>query len=146
MYIVVLWAPGESVKLDYVFDPSGAAEKKIAVCFHWKAPSDQRPHRVGPALFKNPEIANGVFEGVASGIHRAEDNLVLQYQVTHNEIRLDFDGTLSSGNTRENEDAVRPEVFHHFERQIRSTRCFVDEIDIADLLGKHFGRDFLRGN
>ena len=135
-----------SIKLDYILNPSGAAEKKIAVCVHWKAPSDQRLHRVGPALGKSAEVANGVFEGLASGINRAEDDLILQNQIAHHEVGIDFDGSLPSRNASEDKNPVSAEILHHFERQARSTGRFVNEINVADMLGKHFGSDFFRRN
>src|SRR5215470_6820127 len=118
---------GESIELDDVFDPSGTAEQEIAVGIHWKAPGDERLYRVRPALGESCEIANGIFKGVASGVDRAEDDLVFQNQIAHHQIRIDFDGSFSPRNAGENEDAVRPEVFHHFKRQARRSGCFVDE-------------------
>jgi hypothetical protein len=37
---LLVCAASESVELDHVLDPSGAAEKEIAVRLHWKAPGD----------------------------------------------------------------------------------------------------------
>src|SRR5262249_38234000 len=73
---------GESIELDDVFDPSGTAEQEI-VGIHWKAPGDERLHRVRPALGESPEITNRIFKGVASGVDCAEDDLVFQNQIAH---------------------------------------------------------------
>src|SRR5205809_1773861 len=43
-------------------------------------------------------------------------------------------------------NAVGAEIFHHFKRQARGPGGFVHEINVADLLGKHFGSDCFRGN
>src|SRR5215467_14828589 len=69
-------AARESIKLNDVLDPSGATEKKITICVHWETPGDQRFHCVRPTLGERPEISNRIFEGLASGVDRAENDLV----------------------------------------------------------------------
>src|SRR5215813_8933554 len=107
--MLMFLAANESIKLDDVFDPSGAAEKEITICVRWKPPGDQRLDCVRPALGKSPKVANGIFERVASGVDCAEDDLVFQNQIAHHEIRIDFDGSFSPRNPGEDEDAVGAE-------------------------------------
>src|SRR4030095_11711677 len=123
-----------SIKLDYILDPSGTAEKEIAVCVHRKTPGDQRFHRIRPTLGKSPEVSNGVFEGLASGIDRTEDDLVLQDQIAHHEVGIDFDGPLPSWNASEDKNPISAEILHHFARQARSPARFVHEINFGYML------------
>lgn len=58
--------------------------------FDGVATGDEGTNRVGPTRHKDTEVADRSLEGVAPGVHRSEDHLILQDQVSHDQICIDL--------------------------------------------------------
>src|SRR5262245_61118171 len=118
-----------SVELDDVLDAGRTAAQKRAVVCHWEPSGDQRFDRFRPTLGENREIANRSFEGIAPGVHRAENYLILEHEIAHHQISVDFHRPLSTGYAGKNEYAVIAELLDHLESQTRCAGRFIDQID-----------------
>jgi hypothetical protein len=117
---------------DDVLDAARPAQQQVAMLLHRIPFGDQQPHGFRPFLGEYLQIGDGGFEGVAIGVDRAVDDLVLENQIAHDEIGIQFDGPFASRYARENEDAVRPQQFHQLERHAGRAGRLVYQIDVAD--------------
>ena len=82
---------------------------------HLEAARDQRLDRFGPGVAKGLQIVNRGFESIASGIHGAEEHLVLKHEIAHYQIGVDLHRTFAARDAGENKNPVGAEKLHHVE-------------------------------
>src|SRR5580765_3019683 len=81
-----------SVQPDDAFDAGIFAKQQFLKLVDGVTASDEGAKGIGPALFKQPQIANGPFKGRLVGVDGAEHDLIFQHQIAHQAIRFDRDG------------------------------------------------------
>ena len=75
-------------------------------------------------------------EGGFVGVHRAEDNLVLQHEITHELVALQLDVALRRRDAGEDKHPVQPQVHHHVEGRFRHAHGLIDEVNVPHALGE----------
>src|SRR5262245_13686080 len=94
-----------SRKGEDVLDAARRPEEEIAVRLDRIAPGDEGAERRGPALVEDPDVTDGGLERLVAGVHGAEDYLVLENQVPHDDVGVDLDRGLPTRHAGEDEDA-----------------------------------------
>src|ERR1041385_977100 len=77
---------------DYIFDATGFAEQQLPVLIDLIAAGNERTEGAGPAFQEYPKVPNRSLERLAVGIDCADDGLVLQHEIAHDDVGVDPDG------------------------------------------------------
>src|SRR5262245_51820862 len=85
---------------EHVLDAVAALEQ-VGGLAEREATADQRAHGVRPALAEGGEVADRALEVLASGVDAADDDLVLEHDVAHQEVAVDLDRPLARGHAGE---------------------------------------------
>src|SRR5437899_4944412 len=101
---------------DDVLDALRRPDAQVAMRLDGIAARDERSHRRRPALLEHGEVADGGLERLGSRVHGAEHDLILEHEVSHDDVGIDLDRRLAPGNAGEDEDAVRADDLHDVER------------------------------
>src|SRR5712692_9561274 len=125
-------------KLDDILDPCGAAKEKILVRFDGEATGDESSNGVGPAILESSNVTDRGFERVATGVYSSKDDLILQHEIAHHQVRVDLYRALAAGDSGEDEDAVGTENLHHGEGEARCAGRLVYQVDVSHPSAKHF--------
>src|SRR5713226_4550911 len=99
-----------------------------------------------PALLKDSEIANRRLKGRLVSVHRAKNHLILQHVIEEQEVGINFDAGFVLRHASREEDGIGAQYSHDIEGDLRSSRRFVDEIDMANKLTKLLDRCGFIGN
>src|SRR5437762_3674391 len=87
-----------------ILDPGGFPKQQLSMRSHRVPSGDQGTGRGGPAAHENAEVAYRALKGLASSVHGAKDDLILQHQVPHKQIGVNLDRRLATGHAGEDED------------------------------------------
>ena len=119
-----------------ILDAVGLAQQQVAILIDFVPAGDQGADGRGPVFHKNPEVADRPFERVAIGVDRADDRLVFQHEIAHDDVGLDPNGRLGRRNAGENIDAVQAQHAQDVVRNLRRADRFVNEVDVPNALGE----------
>ncbi len=112
--------------------PAGAPTRTPGASAIGKRPVMRRRTASGPARGERPQVGNRALVRVAARVDGAEHDLVLEYQVAHDEVGVELDRALAPRHAGEDEHAVGAEHLHQLERHPGRAGRLVDEVDVAD--------------
>ena len=108
---VILWAVPRAAsgtrkgplgrrKANDILDASCLVQKQFPALVDGAAPTDEGFQGFWPLFHENTQIRDGRTKGLPVCIDRANDHLILEDNVAHDQISIDFDGGLGGGVSR----------------------------------------------
>ena len=94
-----------------------------------------RAQRLRPARVENADIAHRIVESFGPAFTTPSTTWFFSTRLYMMRSVSNIDRIFAARHAGENEDAVRTQVLQHFKRELRRARGFVDQVDVAHLLG-----------
>src|SRR5207302_14160 len=121
---------------DDILDAADFPQQQVTILVDLVTAGDERAKRSWPAFQKDTKVTDGAFKGLTIGIDRADDDLIFQHEVAHDEVGVNRHRRSGGGNASEDINAVQPQHAQDVVGNFCRADGFVNEIDVADSLGE----------
>ncbi len=106
------------IERDHGLDAWRPAQYELGRPLRWVAARDKGLHCLGPAAPEKVQVPQCGCEVISPGVHRAEQDLVLQHHAPHEASRVRLDEGLQARDAGEHEDAVGPQHPQHLQGEV----------------------------